>query len=137
MISRRSFIASSLAATALPMPALASYKPDAFVMDTWRSLKDSTTPVIFNFRASWSHTCEIKADILDAILCEGDRYSDLSIVEVDWDTFGPSQMAERLKVRPYREPAVVSSPTAAARWPCRDSRNGRSATWPTLAAAAT
>ena len=99
MISRRSFIASSLAATALPMPALASYKPDAFVMDTWRSLKDSTTPVIFNFRASWSHTCEIKADILDAILCEGDRYSDLSIVEVDWDTFGPSQMAERLKVR--------------------------------------
>ncbi len=99
MITRRTFVMSSLASTAIAAPLYAAYAPENFEVDIWRSLRNSEARVVFNFRASWSHTCDIKAELLDSLIAQNPSYRALDIVEVDWDTFGPSQMAERLKIQ--------------------------------------
>lgn len=98
-MNRRRFLAMS-AATALALPGSldAGYEPAPFSPALWQELRASPDTVILNFRASWSLTCQIKADLLADLIAEEPEFTRLRIVEVDWDTYGPSQMAQRLKV---------------------------------------
>ena len=98
-----------------PSVALASYDPAQFVMDTWRTERGGTDLVIYNFRASWSLTGNIQAELLDEIICSDARFAGLRIVEVDWDTFGPSQMAQRLKVTRHSTLVAVRGTEVIAR----------------------
>lgn len=95
MLTRRTFLIA--AACALPQGALA-YRMAQFSPSVWDSLKDSDEVVILNFRARWSLTCQIKQELLAEALLTNPDYARLKIIEVDWDTYGPSQMAQRLKV---------------------------------------
>ena len=97
-MKRRDFLISSTLAALAPSQVFAAYQPTSFVMETWRNERSSSDLVILNFRASWSLTCDIKADLLDDIICSDDSYANLRILEVDWDTFGPSQMTQRMKI---------------------------------------
>ena len=94
---RRSFLLLSTAAL-LPGTAFAAYPAQTFSPAVWSDLRDTDQTVILNYRASWSLTCQIKADLIAEALAEYPTYGQLVFVDVDWDTFGRSQMTERLKV---------------------------------------
>ena len=98
-MNRRQFVTLTGAAACAPFNAHAAYAPEAFVMNTWRQQRNSNAHVIYNFRAAWSLTCDLKAQVLDDLICSEARFAALPIVEVDWDTFGPSDMAQHLKIR--------------------------------------
>lgn len=93
---RRTFLLSSVAAL---MPTLAfAYPAEPFTPAVWRDLRDSDQVVILNYRASWSLTCQIKAELIAEALADNPAYAQLLFVDVDWDTFGRSQLTERFKV---------------------------------------
>ncbi|WP_299204062.1 thioredoxin family protein [uncultured Tateyamaria sp.] len=94
---RRTFL---LSATACAVPSLgAAYPAKTFTPAIWRDLRGTDQTVVMNFRASWSLTCQIKSDLIAEALAENPAYTNLTFVDVDWDTFGPSQMTQRLKVK--------------------------------------
>jgi len=94
---RRHFIFSAGAAGLLPTIA-GAYSADRFSPELWRTLRKDENPVILNFRASWSLTCQIKADILAKLIATQPSYAQLNFVEVDWDTFGPSVLTSKMRV---------------------------------------
>lgn len=98
---RRHFLTISAAALSLsPMPLRAAYDAVAYDRTLPRALRETGDSVIFNFRTSWSWTCQMKEEILADLLRENPDYRRLTFVDVDWDTYGPSEWAERrMKVR--------------------------------------
>lgn len=93
---RRTFL---LSAAACAVPSLgATYPAQMYTPAVWRDLRQTDQTVVMNFRASWSLTCQIKSDLIAEALAENPAYANLTFVDVDWDTFGPSQMTQRLKV---------------------------------------
>lgn len=93
---RRSFL---LSVVACAVPSLgAAYPAQVFTPAVWRDLRGTEQTVVLNFRASWSLTCQIKSDLIADALSDNPAYTNLTFVDVDWDTFGPSQMTKRLKV---------------------------------------
>lgn len=93
---RRTFL-QSCAASLVPSLAFA-YPAQTFSPAIWRDLSKSDETVILNYRASWSLTCQIKADLIAEALADTPAYGQLTFVDVDWDTFGGAQLTERLKV---------------------------------------
>lgn len=98
---RRTFLLSTaaLAPSMVLVPSMAlAYSAENFSPAVWRDLRDTNQTVVLNYRASWSLTCQIKAGLIAEALAENPAYAQLTFVDVDWDTFGRSQMTERLKV---------------------------------------
>ncbi|MEL6809034.1 MAG: thioredoxin family protein [Pseudomonadota bacterium] len=93
---RRTFLASSVAA--LIAPSAFAYPAETFSPAIWSALRETDQVVILNYRASWSLTCQIKAELIAEAIAENPAYGQLTFIDVDWDTFGQSQMTERLKV---------------------------------------
>lgn len=96
-MNRRTLLLSASACLTLPTLARA-YSPQTFSPALWSAISDSADVLILNYRASWSLTCQIKADILKKLLAENPDYRAIRFVDVDWDTFGPSQLTSRLRV---------------------------------------
>lgn len=94
---RRAFLLSSAAALALPQSA-AAVTTLTFNPTDWRAQRDTDDIFILNYRAKWSLTCDIKLELIAKLLAENPDYARLTFIEVDWDTFGRSQMTQRLKV---------------------------------------
>ncbi|WP_415922310.1 thioredoxin family protein [Tateyamaria sp. SN6-1] len=86
------------AAAALPLPA-AAYPAEMFTPALWRETREQDRAIIFNYRATWSLTCQIKARLIAEALDDTPAYQSLTFVDVDWDTFGQSQLTQRLKVK--------------------------------------
>ncbi|MEL6597593.1 MAG: thioredoxin family protein [Pseudomonadota bacterium] len=60
---------------------------------------DNGETLLVKFRTDWSMTSARQEEILDEIMAEDPSYSqNLTFVTVDYDTYGKSRMAERLKV---------------------------------------
>ena len=97
-MNRRHFVVGAGAIMALPSLGQA-YTGEPFSPTLWRDLRKTSETVILNYRASWSLTCQIKADIIARLLEESPAYGRLVFVDVDWDTFGPSEMTRRLGVQ--------------------------------------
>ncbi|MEO9822004.1 MAG: thioredoxin family protein [Paracoccaceae bacterium] len=98
MLPRRRFIMSSAAMCLIPSMGQA-YSAQMFSPNLWSEMRESSDVVIMNYRASWSLTCQIKADILAELIATHPQYKRLTFVEVDWDTFGPSVLTQRLGVK--------------------------------------
>lgn len=96
MITRRQFIAAASAAS-LPATGFA-YPSIDYAPATWEDVKARTDRFVLNWRASWSMTCQIKHDLLTGLVSSEPAYRNLTFVDVDWDVFGPSIWAQRLKV---------------------------------------
>ena len=95
-MQRRVFLAG-LGATVLP-GAISAYPSVPYVEATFPDLRDTTDKLVLNWRASWSLTCQIKEELITDLITENPVYRQLTFVDVDWDTFGPSVWAQRLKV---------------------------------------
>ena len=86
-MKRRTFIAASLSATLLPLPALAKafvdYTPG--LLDT--ALAEGKT-VFVDYSATWCGTCKRQERVINA-LREADPAYDAAMmfVKVDWDTY--------------------------------------------------
>lgn len=96
-MQRRTFLLSSAAACVAP--AAFAYPAQTFSPAIWRELRTTDQVVILNYRASWSLTCQIKSELIADAIAENPAYGTLTFVDVDWDTFGRSQLTERLKVK--------------------------------------
>ena len=94
----RRFFLTATAATCMPLGSHAAYPAETFTPALWRDLRDQDRTVILNYRASWSLTCQIKADLIAEALADRPEYRALTFIDVDWDTFGPSVLSQRLKV---------------------------------------
>ncbi len=95
---RRRFLALSTSAIALPGAGYAFLDLD-YSPAVWRDLRQSDETVVLFFRASWSLTCRIKEDMIADLMAMDPRFETISFVNIDWDTFGQSQMTERLGVK--------------------------------------
>lgn len=96
-MQRRTFL---LSCPALFVPcASVAYPAREFSSEAWREVRDNGRVAILNYRASWSLTCQIKADLIQDALAQIPAYRALTFVDVDWDTYGPSQLTQQLGVR--------------------------------------
>ncbi|WP_299047624.1 thioredoxin family protein [uncultured Tateyamaria sp.] len=110
---RRTFL---LTASALAVPGGAiAYPAQTFTPAVWRDLRETNQTLVMNFRAAWSLTCQIKADLIAEALADTPAYANLTFVDVDWDTFGPSQMTQRLKVERRSTLLVMKNGTEVTR----------------------
>lgn len=102
MKNRRNFIAMAMVAPLWGLqvsPAAAAYAAQDYRPGKLRDLRDNGQPVIVNYWASWSITCQIKRDIISDLKRDDPRYlSGLTFLDVNWDTYGRSVMAQRMKV---------------------------------------
>ena len=114
-MNRRLFLTSFAATTATALGPALAYPAVDYAPETWPGLRDSGQTVILNWRASWSLTCQIKHDLIADLLEQNPAYGQLTFVDVDWDTFGPSQMAERLKVERRSTLIALQGPREIAR----------------------
>jgi thiol:disulfide interchange protein len=94
---RRKFLMSTAALCATPGLGFA-YSAQDFSPSLWRDVRQAEGVVILNYRASWSLTCARKEEIIVSLLQENPAYQALTFIDVDWDTFGPSELTKRLKV---------------------------------------
>lgn len=97
-MNRRTFLLSAPALCLLPQASQA-YSAEPFSPALWKDLRETSDVIVMNYRASWSLTCQMKADILRALLSKNADYRSLTFVEVDWDTFGRSVLTDRLGVK--------------------------------------
>ncbi|WP_290558010.1 thioredoxin family protein [Aestuariivita sp.] len=114
-MNRRQLLCLGAAALILPGSAHASYEATPYVWGMRSTLRDTGQTVIYNFRSSWSLTCQIKEEILAELKDENPDYRALIFVDVDFDTYGPSQWVERLKVRRRSTLVVIKGEAEIAR----------------------
>ncbi len=98
-MQRRHFLSLGAAALVLPTDARAAYEATRYEWGMRADLRQSGQTVIYNFRSNWSLTCQIKEEILAELKSENPAYRSLTFVDVDYDTYGPSQWVERMQVR--------------------------------------
>lgn len=97
-MNRRTFLMASATSLALPFTANA-YSFVQYTPAVWNELKQTDKTVILNFRARWSFTCDRNLELIAKLIGQNSNYDSLTFVDVDWDTFGQSQMASRLRVK--------------------------------------
>ena len=97
-MNRRTFLMASATSLFLPISAHA-YSFIPYTPAAWNGLKQSDQTVILNFRASWSLTCNQNLELIAQLLGQNSDYRNLTFVDVNWDHYGKSVMASRLKVK--------------------------------------
>lgn len=97
-MNRRTFLMASATSLFLPISAHA-YSFIHYTPAVWNGLKQSDQTVILNFRASWSLTCNQNLELIAQLLGQNSDYRNLTFVDVNWDHYGQSVMASRLKVK--------------------------------------
>ena len=104
-MNRREFAVLATAALILPRAALAApvdYTP-GLVAD--RLAAGET--VFLDLKASWCSTCAAQEKVLTELKAENGEYeSNITFVNVDWDTYRKSTFAKKLKI-PRRSTLVV------------------------------
>ena len=71
--------------------------------------------MILNFRTNWSLTCQITQELIAEAISTNPAYSELQFIDVNWDTYGRSRMAERLKVERRSTLLVMKNGSEIAR----------------------
>lgn len=110
-MNRRSFLtttAGAAGALILPHTALAAmmdYSPG--MLDP---LFDNGETVFLDFFASWCGTCQAQRRVIESLWSENPDYEDkIAFVEVNWDNYGQSSLAQSLKI-PRRSTLVAIGP---------------------------
>ena len=114
-MNRRDFVLLGAAASVVPGTAGATYRATEYEWGMRRDFRNSGQTVIYNFRSSWSLTCQIKEELLADLKSENPAYRNIVFVDVDYDTYGPSQWVERLKVRRRSTLVAMKGETEIAR----------------------
>lgn len=102
-MKRRTFLQGTMMPGVLvavwPVAALARYDAIPYQRGLLRELQDDGALIIVNFTAAWSPTSRLKRDTLARIKADTPAYArSIQFVDIDWDTFGTSRMAERMRI---------------------------------------
>lgn len=104
-MNRRSFILLTASATALPFASQAApleYEPGMVE----KHLAAGET-VFLDFTADWCSTCAAQERVINALKSENPDYeSKITFIDVDWDTYGKSDLVKRMNI-PRRSTLVV------------------------------
>ncbi|PRY24404.1 thioredoxin [Aliiruegeria haliotis] len=106
-MDRRSFLTLAVASAVVPLAsgaqaASVAYKPGLVT----EKLKAGET-VFLDFKASWCTTCKAQERAIQALKAENPAYDQaITFIDVDWDTYGKSDLAKSLKI-PRRSTLVV------------------------------
>ena len=105
-MNRRTLILSGAAALILPaLPAFAA--PLDYVPGLTKERLDAGETVFLDFKASWCGTCRAQERVLTGLKQQNPAYDEnITFINVDWDTYGSSEMADRMKI-PHRSTLVV------------------------------
>jgi thioredoxin 1 len=82
MISRRSVLLTTLAATLAPLPAFARR---AFSDAEFKAAAESGVPVLIEFHADWCPTCRAQEKVVDALMGQS-AYKNVLVLRVLYDT---------------------------------------------------
>lgn len=105
-MNRRALILSGAATLVMPAaPALASAVN--YVPGLLKKHQEAGDTVFLDFTASWCGTCRAQGRVLESLKTENPAYDqNIVFIDVDWDTYGNSVMADRLKI-PRRSTLVA------------------------------
>ena len=105
-MNRRTLILSGAATLVMPAaPALASAVN--YVPGLLKKHQAAGDTVFLDFTASWCGTCRAQGRVLESLKAENRAYDqNIVFIDVDWDTYGNSVMADRLKI-PRRSTLVA------------------------------
>jgi thiol-disulfide isomerase/thioredoxin len=105
-MNRRDFLIASSALLALPGAAFArSYV--RYEAGAERALLAGDKAVLLDFSATWCSTCKAQERAMNALRKENPAYDEkITFVNVDWDTFGRSKLANSLNI-PRRSTLVL------------------------------
>ncbi|MEP5153312.1 thioredoxin family protein [Planktotalea sp.] len=97
-MDRRTFFLTSAASLGLTStPILAS--PLTYTPNLHREHLNNGETVILFFKASWSGTCAAQEEVLETLKSQDPSYEqNITFIDIDWDTYGPSVMADRMKI---------------------------------------
>lgn len=106
-MNRRHFITTAGALTLLPTGLLAQSTPLNYEPGVLTRHLEAGEVVFLDFKASWCTTCAAQERVLDKLKAENPAYEqNITFINVDWDTYGRSQMADRMRI-PRRSTLVV------------------------------
>lgn len=102
----RTLILSAAATLVLPaLPALAA--PIDYTPGLIKERLAAGETVFLDFKADWCGTCRAQERVLKSLKAANGAYEqNITFINVDWDVYGKSQMADRLKI-PRRSTLVV------------------------------
>ncbi|WP_010141684.1 thioredoxin family protein [Oceanicola sp. S124] len=104
-MNRRHFIATGAALSLLPLRAFA--KPLDYAPGLLDERLNAGETLFLDFKASWCTTCAAQERVLDKLKAENPAYEqNITFINVDWDLYGRSQMAARMRI-PRRSTLVV------------------------------
>ena len=106
-MDRRNFLALSGAATLSATAGRAGAAPLDYAPGLVTERLKAGETVFLDFKASWCTTCKAQERALEALKSENPAYEQaITFINVDWDTYGKSDLAKSLKI-PRRSTLVV------------------------------
>ena len=105
-MNRRTLILSGAATLVLPaLPAFAA--PLNYTPGLMKERLDAGETVFLDFKADWCGTCRAQERVLTNLKKQDGAYEqNITFINVDWDTYGNSVMADKLKI-PRRSTLVA------------------------------
>jgi thioredoxin 1 len=105
-MNRRTLILSGAATLVLPaLPALAA--PIDYTPGLTKERLAAGETVFLDFKADWCGTCRAQERVLKSLKEANGAYEkNITFINIDWDVYGKSQMADRMKI-PRRSTLVV------------------------------
>lgn len=110
MMIRRTFLslcASFVAIAPVGLLAQTSSEPLLYKPGILGDYLGRGATVFLDFKASWCTTCAAQTRVMDKLKAEQPAYAqNIIFIDVDWDTYGRSQFATRMRI-PRRSTLVV------------------------------